>query len=50
MEKTSAVGGRARREVYANMGHVDIIVEFSALHRRNSQVVRHIAEFIRDPN
>ena len=49
MEKVNAAGGRARREVYASMGHVDIIVQFSALHRRNSEVVRHIAEFVRDP-
>ena len=50
MEKTLAVGGIANRRVYANMGHVDIIVEFSVFHRRNSLVIRDIAEFIFEPH
>ena len=49
MEKTRAVGGVANREVYENMGHVDIIVAFSVLHRRNSPVMRDIARFIFEP-
>lgn len=46
MEKQLQVGGRASREVYKNMGHVDIILSFSRLHRRRSQVVKDIERFI----
>ena len=42
MEKQQAAGGAARREVYADMGHVDIIVNFSRLHRGRSAVIRDI--------
>jgi acetyl esterase/lipase len=49
MEKARTAGGQASREVYENLGHADIIVAFSALHRSNSSVVRDIAEFILDP-
>ncbi|MCB1644206.1 MAG: alpha/beta hydrolase [Pseudomonadales bacterium] len=50
MEKLQAVGGPAAREVYEGLGHVEIIVSFSRLHRQNNPVIRHIADFIRDPN
>lgn len=46
MEKQVAVGGIATREVYAGMGHVDIVVEFSRLHRGRSKVVRDVHRFI----
>jgi acetyl esterase/lipase len=49
MEKAQAVGGQAAREVYENLGHADIIVAFSALHRRKNPVVEDIAGFILDP-
>lgn len=46
MEKQRQAGGRASREVYENMGHVDIILSFSRIHRRKSQVVKDINNFI----
>lgn len=46
MEKQRAVGGTAEREVYPGMGHVDIVVEFSRLHRGRSAVVRDVGRFI----
>ena len=46
MEKQQAVGGTARREVYDGMGHVDAVVSFSRIHRRNSQLIRDIHSFI----
>jgi acetyl esterase/lipase len=46
MEKQRAVGGGAEREVYPEMGHVDIVVEFSRFHRRRSAVVRDVGRFI----
>lgn len=46
MEKQLSAGGKARREVYQNMGHVDIILSFSALHRRRSKVVADVHAFI----
>jgi len=46
MEKQRQAGGRASREVYENMGHVDIILSFSRIHRRKSQVVKDINDFI----
>jgi acetyl esterase/lipase len=49
MEKAQAAGGQASREVYENLGHTDIIVAFSALHRGRSSVVRDLANFILDP-
>lgn len=46
MEKQRAAGGVADREVYAGMGHVEIIVEFTRLHRRRSAVVRDVGRFV----
>ncbi len=46
MEKQLAAGGKASREVYAGMGHVDAVVSFSRIHRRNSQLVRDIQTFL----
>ena len=46
MEKQLSAGGQAQREVYQNMGHVDIILSFSALHRWRSKVVTDVREFI----
>jgi acetyl esterase/lipase len=46
MEKQREAGGQARREVYENMGHVDIILSFSRIHRQKSQVVKDINDFI----
>ena len=46
VEKQQAVGGTARREVYDGMGHVDAVVSFSRIHRRNSQLIRDIHSFI----
>jgi len=46
MEKQQAVGGVAIREVYNRMGHIDAVVSFSRMHRRNSQLIRDIHSFI----
>jgi acetyl esterase/lipase len=46
MQKQCEVGGVATREVYKDMGHVDIILSFSPFHRRGSQVVSDIQTFI----
>ena len=46
MQKQNEVGGVATREVYKDMGHVDIILSFSPFHRRGSQVVSDIQSFI----
>lgn len=46
MEKQCQAGGVATREVYRNMGHVDIILSFSPFHRRSSKVVSDIRTFI----
>jgi acetyl esterase/lipase len=46
MEKQREAGGEARREVYGGMGHVDIILEFSRLHRRGSAVVRDTGRYL----
>ena len=46
MEKQQAVGGVAIREVYNRMGHIDTVVSFSRMHRRNSQLIRDIHSFI----
>lgn len=46
MKKQNEVGGVATREVYKDMGHVDIILSFSPFHRRRSQVVSDIHTFI----
>ncbi|MFT5561681.1 MAG: acetyl esterase/lipase [Candidatus Azotimanducaceae bacterium] len=46
MEKQLAVGGVARREVYPGLGHVEIILAFSRVHRTRSAVIRHITDFL----
>lgn len=46
MEKQQAVGGKASREVYEGMGHVDAVVSFSRIHRRNSKLIGDIKSFI----
>jgi len=46
MEKQQAAGGVANREVYPGLGHIEIILAFSRLHRTNSAVIRHIKEFL----
>ncbi len=46
MEKQLAVGGRASREVYDKMGHIDIILSFTILRRRNSRVVTDLQRFV----
>jgi len=46
MEKQIAVGGRASREVYAGIGHADLVVSFSVFHRRRSKAVKDIRHFI----
>jgi acetyl esterase/lipase len=46
MEKQQAAGGRAERRVYPGLGHVELVLAFSRLHRRGSPVVRDVAAFI----
>ncbi len=46
MEKQLAAGGRASREVYESMGHIDAVVSFSRIHRRNSKLIGDIKSFI----
>lgn len=48
MEKTRSAGGVAEREVYENMGHVDIILSFAPVFRRNSQVLVDVISFIEE--
>jgi len=47
MQKQQAAGGKAERLVYSGMGHVDLIVAFSRLHRRRSAVVRDVGAIVR---
>ena len=47
MEKQASTGGVATREVYDGMGHVDAVVSFSRIHRRNSKLIRDIQTFIK---
>jgi len=47
MEKVVTAGGQADREIYEAMGHVDIILEFTRLHRRGSKVVEDISRFMK---
>lgn len=47
MEKQEAAGGIANREVYSGLGHVEIILAFSRVHRTKSAVIQHIKEFLR---
>jgi acetyl esterase/lipase len=46
MEKQQQAGGRASREVYPGMGHADIVVAFSRLHRARHTVAADVARFI----
>lgn len=46
MEKQQAAGGKASREVYEGMGHIDAVVSFSRIHRRNSKLIGDIKSFI----
>ncbi|MFU8817796.1 MAG: alpha/beta hydrolase [Pseudomonadales bacterium] len=46
MLKQRAAGGRAERRVYPGMGHVDLVLAFSRLHRRGNPVVRDVAAII----
>tara|TARA_R110002110_G_scaffold227710_1_gene443151 strand:- start:426 stop:1340 length:915 start_codon:yes stop_codon:yes gene_type:complete len=46
MEKQQAMGATANREVYPGLGHVELILAFSRLHRSNSAVVRDINAFL----
>lgn len=46
MLKQQAAGGHAERRVYPGLGHVDLVVAFSRLHRRDNPVVRDVAEII----
>lgn len=46
MEKQVEAGGEASREVYDDMGHADLVISFSPLHRRNNVVVHDVARFI----
>lgn len=46
MEKVQAAGGWAQREVYENKGHIDILLSFTQVHRRNNPVIRDIIEFL----
>ena len=48
MEKVQEVGGRAEREVYAEMGHIGILLQFSPVHRRSSLVVRDTVAFLNE--
>jgi len=46
MEKQQAVGGSAERRVYPGLGHVDLVLAFSRLHRRGNRVVPDVAAII----
>lgn len=46
MDKQRNAGGKAAREVYPDVGHVEIILSFSRLHRSQSNVVRDIRTFL----
>lgn len=46
MEKQQAVGGRASREVYDGMGHIDIILSLSRIYRAKSKVLLDIKRFV----
>ncbi len=50
MEKQQAAGGQAAREVYDGMGHVDAVVSFSRIHRRNNPLIRDIQSYIQALN
>jgi acetyl esterase/lipase len=46
MLKQQAAGGCAERRLYPGMGHVDLVLAFSRLHRRGNPVVRDVAAII----
>jgi acetyl esterase/lipase len=46
MQKQRAAGGTAERRVYPGLGHVDLVLAFSRLHRRGNAVVRDVADII----
>jgi acetyl esterase/lipase len=46
MEKQQAAGGVAERRVYPGVGHVDLVLAFSRLHRRGNPVVRDVAAIV----
>lgn len=48
MEKVRSAGGMAEREVYENTGHVDIILSFAPLLRRNSAVIADVMRFLKE--
>lgn len=47
MEKLQSVGAKAEREVYDNMGHVEIIRAFAPFFRSRSPVLFDVASFIK---
>lgn len=46
MLEQQAAGGDAERIVYSGMGHVDLILAFSRLHRRRNPVVRDVGVIV----
>ena len=46
MQKQQAAGGRAERRVYPGLGHADLVLAFSRLHRRGNPVVHDLAAII----
>jgi len=46
MLKQQAAGGVAERVVYPGMGHVDLVLAFSRLHRRHNPVVKDVAAIV----
>ena len=50
MEKQLAAGGVASREVYAGLGHADVIVQFARPFRRKSKVVQDVIGFVTRSN
>ncbi|MFT5209889.1 MAG: acetyl esterase/lipase [Flavobacterium sp.] len=46
MQKVNAVGGKASREVYEQTGHVDIILNFTRLHRKKSRLIKDVQTFL----
>ena len=47
MLKQQTAGGSAERKVYPGLGHVDLVLAFSRLHRRGHPVVQDVAAIIR---
>ncbi len=46
MEKQNEAGGVAAREVYEGMGHIDAVLSFSRIHRRNSKLIGDIKAYL----